>query len=74
MQVPCPSIGSKQVVQAVFLDDMRPFGYVCRRWFAQKDGPREVTPCGDIDLVAEDGDAVQLGRSSLSTGCPQGGG
>jgi hypothetical protein len=70
MQVPRPAIRSEQVVYAVFLDDMRTFGYVRRGWFAQKDGPREVTPRGDIDLVPEDGDTVQLGRSSLSTRYP----
>jgi hypothetical protein len=53
---------------------MRTFGYVRRRWFAQKDWPREVTPHSGIDLVPENGDTVQLGRSSFSTGCPQRGG
>lgn len=74
MQVPCTAIGGKQVVQAVFLDDMRTFGYVRRRWSAQKDGSREVTPCGDIDLVPEDGDTVQLGGPSFPKRYPERGG
>jgi hypothetical protein len=74
MQVSCPSIRSKKVVHAVFLDDVRTFGYVRRRWFAQKDWPREVTTCGDIDLVPEDGDTVQLARSSFSKRYPERGG
>jgi hypothetical protein len=70
MQVPRPAIGGKKVVQTVFLDDMRTFGDVGRRWHAQKDWPREVTPRGDIDLVPEDGDTIQLSGSSFSTRCP----
>jgi hypothetical protein len=74
MQVPCTAIGRKQVVQAVFLDDMRTFGYDGRRRFAQKDWPRDVTTRGDIDLVPEDSDAVQLGRSSFPKRYPERGG
>lgn len=53
---------------------MRTFGDVGRRWFAQKDWPGEVTPRGDIDLVSEDGDTVQLGRSSFLKRYPERGG